>query len=234
MPRFHNPLSNCELKFAKSDQGIFEGYLSMFDNVDSYGDVVRKGAFVDTLAEWEAKGHLPPMLLNHDPFGELPIGVWKSMEEDSTGLRVVGELTPDNPTSEKVFAAMKHGAVSGLSIGYRTTHFEENDHAGLDLLKVNLREGSVVSAPANEEARVDIVKFDDQNPLESWKDTEYFLRDVGLSAKAAKTLISQIKGFTQRDVAELQDELEELRKKVTGIEKAEKADDMLKSLKAHL
>ena len=234
MRHFHNPLSSCQLKFAGDSKGLFEGYLSMFDNVDSYGDVVRKGAFVDTLSEWEGKGRLPPMLLNHDPFGELPIGVWKSMEEDDKGLRVVGELTPDNPTSEKVYASMKHGAVTGLSIGYRTTHFEENDHAGLDLLKVNLREGSVVSTPANEEARVDIVKFDEENPLESWKDTEYFLRDVGLSAKAAKTLISQIKGFTQRDVAELQNELDELRQKMSGIEAAEKAAERLDSLKAHL
>lgn len=227
-------LSSCELKFAKGDEGTFAGYLSMFDNVDSYGDVVRKGAYEDTLKEWADKGQLPPMLLNHNAYSELPIGIWKAMEEDEKGLRVEGELTPQNPTSEKVFAAMKHGALSGLSIGYRKARFEENDNGGFDLLKIDLREGSVVSAPANDQALIDRVKFEGQDTPESWRDAEYILRDVGLSAAAAKFFISTVKDIAQRDVADIQQELDELKRKLEGTERAERLHAGLKSLRAHL
>ena len=39
-----------------SEDGFFSGYCNVFDVEDSYGDVVRKGAFVDSLNEWQAKG----------------------------------------------------------------------------------------------------------------------------------------------------------------------------------
>lgn len=231
MSHLYNPLSECDLKFDKDSKGTFEGYLSVFGNVDLGGDVVVKGAYEETLSKQANK--LPPMLLNHDGFSEIPIGVWKSMEEDDHGLRVKGELTPGNPVSEKVYAAMKHGALSGLSIGYRKVAFEENDHGGFDLLKVELREGSVVSTPMNEEARVDRVKFADQDEPESWKDVEYLLRDVGFSGPAAKVLISQVKGFASRDVEELQAEIEKLKAEVLrykSIEDAKERTARLKSL----
>ena len=65
---------------AVSDDGLFSGYASVFDNVDSYGDIVRKGAFVESISEWEAKGKMPPILWNHDPSD--PIGVYTKMQED--------------------------------------------------------------------------------------------------------------------------------------------------------
>ena len=46
------------IKAAGPDEGLAEGqflaYASVFDNVDSDGDITRKGAFLDTLAEWAA------------------------------------------------------------------------------------------------------------------------------------------------------------------------------------
>jgi uncharacterized protein len=213
MARLHNPLSDCDLKFAKGSEGVFEGYLSVFGNVDLGGDVVVKGAYAETLER--QKKQLPPMLLNHDGFSEIPIGIWKSMVEDDHGLRVVGELTPGNPVSEKVFAAMQHGALSGMSIGYRKVAFEENDHGGFDLTKVDLREGSVVSTPMNEDARIDTVKFDEQDAPENWKDVEYLLRDVGFSVAASKALISKVKGFASREAEELRTEIEQLKADVT-------------------
>lgn len=193
-------LSDCDLKFVNEGKGQFEGYLSIFNSVDSYGDTIIPGAFKETLS---SRKRMPPMLLNHDGFSEIPIGVWKSMKEDDAGLRVVGELTPGNSKSEQVYAAMKHGALDGLSIGYRKSLFEENDHGGFDLHKIDLREGSIVSMPAEDAARIDKVKFDAIEEIASWKDVEYALRDVGLSQSAAKMLISHVKSFCQRDADEL-------------------------------
>ena len=46
-----------ELKFASDTKpGSFSGYGAVFDNIDDGGDMIVKGAFRDTLAEWKAKG----------------------------------------------------------------------------------------------------------------------------------------------------------------------------------
>lgn len=210
-------LTDCGLKFAKGDDGTFEGYLSVFDRVDSYGDTVKKGAYEETLA---GRKRMPPMLLNHDAFS-IPIGVWKSMEEDDVGLRVVGELTKGNPVSEQAYASMKHGAMTGLSIGYRAVKFEENDHGGLDLHKIDLREGSVVSMPAEDEARIDVVKFEEMyGEIEAIKEFEWLLRDAGCSRKMANRLVSRFKELCQSDSDGLQDENQQLKQQVESLQRA--------------
>lgn len=217
----------CDVKFASDDTGEFEGYLSTFGNVDSYGDTVVKGAYAETL---KGRKRLPPMLLNHDAWA-VPIGIWKSMAEDDVGLRVTGQLTPGNSTSAQVYAAMKHGAMDGLSIGYKATKFEENDHGGLNLLKVDLREGSVVTMPAEDTARIDVVKFDDMiADIKSIKDFEYALRDVGCSQKLAKRLVSQFKDVCQRDVGELQTEIDRLKSELNRYQSAEARKSRLDNL----
>lgn len=208
-------LSDCDLKFSKSE-GQFEGYLSIFNSVDSYGDTVIKGAYEETLA---GRKRMPPMLLNHDSHS-VPIGVWKSMVEDDTGLRVVGELTKNHSVADQVLASMKHGALTGLSIGYRAKKFEENEHGGLNLLKIDLKEGSVVTMPAEDGARIDVVKFEDMD-IDSIKDFEYALRDVGCSQKTAKTLVSRFKELCQRDVGGLEEQIAGLKAELVKLRSAE-------------
>ena len=77
----------------KKGKGVFEGYASLFDVRDSEGDAFLKGAFVDAI-ESQSVGRKTAMHFNHQSY-ELPIGKWLSIEEDSKGLFVVGELTPN-------------------------------------------------------------------------------------------------------------------------------------------
>ena len=44
-----------EVKAVQED-GFFSGYASVFGNEDSYGDIVIKGAFAETIADWQARG----------------------------------------------------------------------------------------------------------------------------------------------------------------------------------
>jgi HK97 family phage prohead protease len=178
----------------EGEPGTFSGYGSVFANVDSYGDVVAKGAFKDTLKEWKTKGKLPPMLLQHGggffggSAGDLvPIGKWTDMHEDDYGLAVTGKLIAmDTERTKQVYGAMKEGALDGLSIGYRTK-------------QVDLVELSVVTFPANGESLVESVKalpeFESVKALEDW------LREVlGLGQKERKTFISQLRTLLRRDV----------------------------------
>lgn len=207
-------IESAALKFAKGDAKTFEGYLSVWGRVDSYGDTVHRGAFELTLQD---RKRMPALLLNHDSYSSLPIGIWKSMEEDDHGLHVVGELTPGNSQAADVYASMKHGAISGLSIGYRAVQKKENDHGGHDLLQIHLIEGSVVTMPAEDEARVDVVKARLEE-IETITDCEHFLRDVGMSRKAAKQLLARFKEISLRDAGDPADEIAELRRKLSAYE----------------
>lgn len=209
--------TECDLKFSDSAEGTFEGYLSVFGNVDSYGDTVFKGAYKDTLS---GRKRMPPMLLNHDARA-VPVGVWESMKEDDTGLRVKGRFLATD-TGKEVHQAVKEGAMTGLSIGYRATKFEENDHGGLNLLKIDLREGSVVTMPAEDDARIDVVKFEELfgsvDEIGSQKEFELILRDAGYTRKMAKALMSQFKSICLRDVDETIEENKALRRKLSEFE----------------
>ena len=174
---------------AVSDDGIFSGYASVFDNVDSYGDIVRKGAFVESIGEWEAKGKMPPILWNHDPSD--PIGVYTKMQEDDKGLFVEGRLLIDDvPRAKQTHALMKAGVIDGLSIGYRVKEYLYNvDEEVTDLIKLSLREVSIVTFPANPETRIEAVKSRlDAGELPTLPEFEKFLREAGFSKSQATAI----------------------------------------------
>ena len=73
---------------AVNEDGSFNGYGSVFDVVDSYQEVVAKGAFTESLAELKAKGRPVPVLWQHRS-GE-PIGAWTNPKEDEQIGRASG------------------------------------------------------------------------------------------------------------------------------------------------
>ncbi len=174
-------LSDVQLKFAKGEQG-FTGYAAVYNGVDSYNDTILPGAF-DTVLKAFRKGKSPKMFVNHRSW-DMPIGKWLEMKSDDHGLHVVGEFTPGNPTAEIVRAAMLHGTVDGLSIGFRMTSndYELIDGKDLRIIKniSELVEVSPVTFPADDAARVDLasVKFDLER-IETIRDFESFLLEAG-------------------------------------------------------
>ena len=223
---------DCGLKLEKaSGKGTFEGYLSVFGRVDSYGDTVIKGAFLETLA---GRKRMPPMLLNHNGLSQLPVGVWTAMSEDDHGLHVKGELTDGNSLSEDLYASMRHGAISGLSIGYRVKKSERIESTGgRKLVSIDLREGSVVTMPAEDEARVDSVKSLIET-IETLSDCEDILRDAGFSRSTAKHFLSCIKGLVSVDADKLENEIRELRTKLASTEAARNRAQRLEALQRHI
>ena len=149
-----------------ADDGSFEGYGSVFGNTDSYGEVVAPGAFLESLAELKAKGRVVPILWQHN--STQPIGVYTEIVEDEHGLKVKGQLligdgTAANPgvqQAKEAYALLKAGAVSGLSIGYWVRSANYDEKTGIrTLVKLDLVEVSLVTFPANDDARVEAVKF---------------------------------------------------------------------------
>ncbi len=100
-----------------SEDGTFEGYGSIFGNVDSYGEKVVPGAFVESLAKHRREGTSVLMLWQHNP--DEPIGVWDDLAEDAKGLWGKGRLIMEVQRAKEVYALLRAKAVRGLSIGYR-------------------------------------------------------------------------------------------------------------------
>ena len=185
---------------AVSDDGLFSGYGSVFNVVDSYKEVVSPGAFAESL-----QGRMPSLLWQHRS-GE-PVGVYTAVREDNIGLHVEGKLALKTVRGAEAYELLKMGAISGLSIGFITREDSYDKVSGIRTLKkVDLWEVSLVTFPANDAARISSVK--QINTIESLKDAENYLRDVGgLSKREALEFVSRIKSLHGRSDS---DELGEL------------------------
>jgi HK97 family phage prohead protease len=153
--------TRLEIKFANTsgEEKTFTGYGAFFNNIDSYGDVIASGAFTKTLADFNGSAQMPAMLWNHDAMA-MPIGVWLDIAEDAHGLKVSGQFL-DTTSGNDSYILAKTGAVSGLSIGYIVTGFEMsvvNGKSIRTITEVQLFEISLVTFPANDLARVQSVK----------------------------------------------------------------------------
>jgi HK97 family phage prohead protease len=181
---------------ATGDTGAFEGYGSVFSVTDRGGDIVAPGAFTETLAAAKSAGRLPAMLWQHNQ--REPIGVYTAMEEDSIGLRVKGQLALKTARGAEAYELMKMGALTGLSIGFRTRDDSYDRVTGVRTIKkADLVELSLVTFPMNDASRVSSVKSIED--LETLAEIERHLRDAGgFSKSEALALVSRIKSIGGR------------------------------------
>ncbi|MEX6662446.1 prohead peptidase [Pseudomonas graminis] len=189
--------AEAEIKFDASGKvGVFEGYASVFDVIDSDGDIILPGAFKKAL---NTQSRQVGMFFNHQTYG-LPVGKWQSLTEDSKGLIVRGELTPGLSVSNDLRAAMEHKTVEGMSVGF-TVMKDDFDMipTGRAFKSVAaLREISICTFPANELATIESMKS--MESITTIRDIEHWLRDsVGLSKSQALGLVARIKSAVRSD-----------------------------------
>lgn len=149
------------LKFGANDgleEGQFEAYAAVFDVKDSHGDIIRKGAFAETLAEWDASDAPIPALWGHD-FADMHnnIGHVVKAEEDDRGLKVTVQLDLEHPNGKQAHRLISQKRVTDLSFAFDVedykVHSAKDDEDGYtELLKLGLFEVSVVPIGANREA----------------------------------------------------------------------------------
>jgi len=208
---------DLELK-AEGDEGEFTGYGSVFDQIDSQGDRVMKGAFTQSLA-----ARMPKMLWQHNMAD--PIGRWIEAREDSKGLYLRGKITVGTSRGKDAYALIKDGAMNGLSIGYRVASGGAAREGNVRVLKaIDLYEVSLVTMPALDVATLESVKSD-----MTIRQFEQLMEDIGFSQAAAKKItVCGFKGYQdflrdagalgpeidQRDADDLKRQLETL---ITGV-----------------
>lgn len=138
------------VKDVDTKSGIVTGYYAAFDNIDSYGDMIIKGAFKKTIIERGPEGTKQiKHLWQHDSWQ--PIGIPVVLKEDKQGLYFEAKFSEIQQAQDcmKLYA---EGILNEHSIGYRTIK-EEFVDAGkqsyVKLLEVKLWEGSTVTWGAN-------------------------------------------------------------------------------------
>lgn len=185
-------LDSASLKFDEAREGFFSGYASVFNGLDAYGDSIKPGAYKQTIKNRER-----PIRMRWNHFGPI-IGKWLNVKEDETGLYVEGELTPGHSVAQNVLASMQHGAVDGMSIGYRPVKSEDRGDGTRLLKEIELVEISVVEEPADLGAKVGEVKhlIEMIDEIKTLKEVESLLREAGGFSRAAATaLVSRVKSL---------------------------------------
>lgn len=197
-------LSDCDIKFAATE-GAFSGYGSVFGVLDSKNDIIMPGAYAEVLKS----GGRVPVYVNHGWLrGELPVGAWADLKEDERGLYGQASLVMQMPSAVNAYWGMKSGLVTGLSVAIipdsKATERRSDGARVIHRIKA-MKEISVVTEPANDESRIVDVKFKDElEQVETVRDFERLLRDVGaFDQAAAKLLTAKARDlFAQRDVGD--------------------------------
>jgi HK97 family phage prohead protease len=143
--------SNYELKDIDTKAGVLTAYVSMFDNVDSDGDMIVKGAFDKTLSERGPLSAKPRIkhLWQHNPYDV--IAVPTEMVTEEKGLLVMSKFGTDTASQDK-FKQHVDGMITEYSIGYNVIKEEKAESdAGMynKLIELKLWEYSSVTWGAN-------------------------------------------------------------------------------------
>ena len=158
------------------DSGVIEGVLAGFGDTDHGGDRLAPGCLSKSLA---SRSVPLPMLLHHDL--ARPIGAWKEWRDNADGLHVKGLLTLSTRDAQEAHALAKDGALTGLSIGWKPIKASHDDKGIRNITEAELFEGSLVSVPMHDRARVTSIKG-----ITGARDIAELLQGAGVSGRRAK------------------------------------------------
>lgn len=174
---------------ATGKAGEFEGYGSVFNNVDLGNDVIAEGAFEKVKTTSDGKLRIA---LYHD----LSRLVGKAeYSQDSHGLHVRGKINMNVSYAKDTYELMKDGTLDGMSVGFNILpDGGEMKKIGDDhvfyITKAELWEVSIVPFGMNPEAKIESVKELQGVDVRA---LEKSFRDNGLSKREAVIAVSIFK-----------------------------------------
>jgi HK97 family phage prohead protease len=165
--RLNVPLS-VKAETIDTSARTFEGLAATWDE-DLGSDIIHKGAFKKSIAEWKSGSDAMPLLNSHDQFDIFSsLGQAVAMKETDEGLWTKWEIL-EGDDGDKVLARLRPSATTGraiiskMSIGFIPTKFEFEQPEGSDsfwdrirhINEANLKEVSLVLFPMNPGATID-------------------------------------------------------------------------------
>lgn len=163
-------VADTEYKAAGADDGLQEGQfralVSVFNNVDSTGDMVMPGAFTKTLADWVESGTPIPVYWSHrmdDP--DMNVGWVIDAQETDKGLEVLGQFdVPDgSPKATQAYRLAKGHRSVQWSFAYDVVDGGPVEKDGVEyneLRELKLYEVSTTPIGANDQTELLGVKAD--------------------------------------------------------------------------
>ena len=190
---FKNVGIPLEIKEIGDEFVQIEGLASTFGNIDRVGDIIAKGAFTNTL---EAR---KPKFLNQHRIDE-PIGVIDVAVEVEEGLFIKARMPKANDIVRNLFPLLKMGALSNFSIGFNIVDSDTTPDGVRTIKEIELFEVSIVTMPANEDAKITGVKKLDTDEkivdaemaesIGTRKELEQLFKDTGVFTKKARSIIA--------------------------------------------
>ena len=169
------------VKYQDAGNGTLEGYASTWVRVpDSYGDIVKEGAFKSSLKTRWNGGKGIPLLWAHQ-MDNLKAFIGKAdAEEDEKGLHFYASFD-DTEEAQRVRELYKDGRLSKFSFAYDVkaqgaVTLEDGTKAN-ELTELDIYEISCVTVPANDTAEVVDVKAGKRN---SAKDADAIKQAISL------------------------------------------------------
>lgn len=151
-----------DLQISKKDYVkntcYFEGYASIFNNVDSYGEMILYDSVDCYNSNNDNKNNNNEIIILWQHLTEYPIGKTIHISKDENGVFIKGKILTDIKKGFETYRLMKEGVVNGLSIGFIpiNSYYDKNNIKVLS--KIKICEISVVCFPANAEALITDIK----------------------------------------------------------------------------
>ena len=194
---------NFELK--SDEAGTISGFFSTYDRIpDSYGDVIAKGAFKETIEARKASGHPFPLCWNHDLDQIIGAVDPEDIKEMEKGPHMTAKFF-DTPLAQEKREIVKSGVVFQFSFAYDVKEAGpvelENGVKANELRKLDLFEISIVPIPANQNAvmteiKADVPEVKSEEPEEKSEEPEVKSgrRNSKKDADAIREAISLLQG----------------------------------------
>ena len=154
--------------FEIKDTGTISGYASTWiREPDSYGDIVAKGAFADSIEQIKSTGKVLPLLWGHQSEDlKSYIGSVVNLEEDDHGLKFDATFD-DTEEAQRARQLASDGRLCKFSFAYDVldegeVELEDGRKAN-ELRRLNIHEVSLVMYPANPDTSVIEVKSGRRN-----------------------------------------------------------------------
>lgn len=134
--------------------GVIEGYASTYGNTDLGGDIIKRGAFTQTLAHKNGK----TILLFDHGYKTKDIAGVAYLTDNDKGLMLRGELPLEDAEVASQYRKLKfvveRGVGMGLSIGYNAKNKNMLSDGRRELTEIALEEVSITPFPMNTEAQI--------------------------------------------------------------------------------
>ena len=187
-----------KVSYKDAGNGSIEGYASTWiKEPDSYGDIVKKGAFTATLKDrWNGGKGIPLLWAHQMDVLDSFIGT-ADAEEDEKGLHFVAQFD-GTEEAQRVRDLYKDGRLSKFSFAYDIREQGpvtlEDGRKANELRDLDLFEISCVCVPANDDAGVVEVKACEVTKSETVIEEKSGRRNSAKDADAIRQAITLLQG----------------------------------------